>query len=314
MFLIDSMNSSKLPNLFKILRKIFEPVIAQYIFLLTFIYLTVQFLAILGIINEPYNLVPEPIRTYTIIIGTPLIILYMFFTIYNYIVYDWAEDKVRIIEDRFKMSEKPKDPRQDVKENLTYRDIEFAISCLMMKLKNSGKLKKIDERDVREKNLSTEKNMIIGIDRGGAIVGGLLAKGLHLATKNVGIYWVYPSKVGVGKKTPIIPERCLDNINFNNVETVILVDDAIRSGKSMKELIRLLGEKNPNNNKFKVLKVCILDVYNLQDRDNAVNPDFFVYKYRSEDQNDAHKIDLPWDNWDPIKIKDEWKEYCDNVR
>ncbi len=321
--------SKKQSNINNLLKKIFNPVIKKYLDVLSFIYLTLVGLAIIGVIPEPYRIVPEPYRILVILILTPLIFLYLLYTIYNYIVYDWLNNKIKIVEVRFQnklmeelkkqedqliktISPKPKDPGIDVEENLKYDDIEFAIYSLIRKLSKLDNTRFLIHNDYRNVDFNTEENIIIGIDRGGAILGGLLGKGLRLATINMGIYWADPALVGKGAKTAINSSKCLDSIDFSRIKKVILVDDAVRTGKSMLEAIKILESKQ-NTHKFDIRKVCILDVYDT-DRNVKANPDFFVYKAKSK--NDPQKIKLPWDtmHWDSMELNTIFEDLLKNIR
>jgi hypoxanthine phosphoribosyltransferase len=70
-----------------------------------------------------------------------------------------------------------KDPSIFVGENLNYLDIESDIYFLTNNIVESNFLIFDEHAD----KFDAKKNIIIGIDRGGAIVGGMLAKNLGLA-------------------------------------------------------------------------------------------------------------------------------------
>lgn len=290
---------------------------AKLFAIITFVYVTLSFLKILGTL-------PEPLDTLIIVVIALYFISYILYKIYIYIIYDWGEKKVKAIEKRFQkqleqelnkqrdqlietISEKPKDPRNDVEESLTTRDIEFAIYCLINKLAKSKFLSPIDHR---KKEFDTKKNIIIGIDRGGAIVGGLLGKGLRLATANLGIYWANPPLVGQGEITAIKTDKNLDNIDFSCVEKVILVDDAVRTGETMQEAINILQGKKQTHN-FEHIIVCVLNVHDMPGRNVDVNPDYFVYKTKSQNKD----LNLPWDelHWDTMKTNEKFDELCANL-
>lgn len=198
--------------------------------------------------------------------------------------------------DALRSLEKPKAPAIDV-EKLTYHDIGFAIYCLTKKIIGSNFLVYADPQKTV---IDTEKNIIFGIDRGGAIVGGLLGKSLRLAEDNLAIYW---ANTDIGKKTSLLSPKCLEDLNFPTVRKIILVDDAVRRGSTMAKAIEILEEKKKDNT-FEYIKVCILN-YPYSNRTRATNPDFFVYKTQNID------LDLPWDvHWDTMPKNEEYDDYC----
>lgn len=87
------------------------------------------------------------------------------------------------------------------------------------------------------------RNIIIGVDRGGAVIGGMLAKNLGLAIKTLATAYAYPPKRDTGIMTSIRSGECLNNIIFEDVKRILLVDDAIRGGGSMKAARDMLYEK-----------------------------------------------------------------------
>lgn len=87
--------------------------------------------------------------------------------------------------------------------------------------KNYEFLVKKENNNLKIYRYDSKKNIIIGIDRGGAIVGGMLAKTLGLAITTLAVSYANP------------PKSNLKNIDFSSIKKILLVDDAIRKGKTM---------------------------------------------------------------------------------
>ena len=149
------------------------------------------------------------------------------------------------------------------KEILSYVDVAYAIDELIGDIKSKG----------------FEPDIIIGIDRGGAIVGGMLAKyrGNPLTTISSSPDWTISSS-----------EKSLDDgikdSTKNIKKNILLVDDACRRGRTMKKAHVVLVDKC----KFRELKTAtILNVEEMPHKEFI--PDFFVYK-----TNRAGTM-MPWD-------------------
>ncbi len=303
-----------------------------------------MFLKILGIIQEPT--ISEPIN----ILVIALIALY--FALYiGHKIYKWAKDRDerlwKLTEENIKLSKqiekltdeiinltiqliKPKDPVNLIDDHLGYPDVKFAIYCLSKKIEESDFF---GDKDVNGR-YNARKNIIIGIDRGGAIVGGLLAKNLGVAIKTLAINWAdrLPPIIPAEEPDPlhrrttsIILGDCLDNIDFKGVKNILLVDDTIRTGHAMiaaKSLVRDKLNKinkpfrfvcdNPdpgrtggqNENMININIACILYI---QTANPIIEvPEFCVY------QTEKGKIWLLWDTTRPeMKIKGEEKKLFD---
>lgn len=153
-----------------------------------------------------------------------------------------------------------KDKRELVKENLKCIDVEYAIDELIGDIKSRG----------------FKPDIIIGIDRGGAIVGGMLAKylGLPLTTISSSPDWTISSS-----------EKSLDegikDLTKNIEKKILLVDDACRQGDTLKNAHDVL-----NKCKFRELKTAT--ILNEVRRRKKIVPDFFVYEIKGD-------ILMPWD-------------------
>lgn len=272
----------------EILAKVLDSTYAKYITIVTSIYLTVQIVAIL---SGYHFIVPERFRTLTILIALILIITYILYNTYKLIfkrIIDTNEELIKqnkqLVEQNNQLIQ-PKNPSDYVEQDLSYQDVEFAIYFLT---------KQIIENNFLDTDTSGQydriKNIIIGVDRGGGIVGGMLAKNFGLATKTVAIFYANPPlpQHRSGRITSVHSGNCLENIEFSGVRKILLVDDVVRTGESMKAaydmLIKLLEEKGKTNIKVKV--ACIL--CEMVSRD-FINPNFTVYK------TDHLRIKLPWD-------------------
>lgn len=285
-----------------------KPTYSNFIAIGSFIYLVTQLIAIFFGIKI---VVPEQYRDQTMWIAGSLIIISL--------GYYWVKSKfkaaVKKTEERIKEAiiakdeeikeairnlEKPKDPTIFAEKQLTYRDVEFAIYCLIKKISGSNFLVYKDHTRIE---FDSEKNIIIGIDRGGAIVGGLLGKGLRLPNTTVAIYWGNPPQTRQGEITSIQSGKNLENINFSKVERVLLVDDAIRTGEAMDSAVGILDSLKKNYN-FDYKKVCVLDVEPWAGHPHPT-PDFCVYK------TEKQKLKLPWDeHWDTMKQNEEFDALC----
>lgn len=295
---------------------IIKPTVNNFIAIGSFIYLVVQLIAIFF---EIRIIIPEEFRPLTMWIAFSLIILSM--------GYYWTKSIFKRAEERIKKAisakdeeikkaisakdeeikkairnlKEVKDPKIDVEE-LTYRDIEFSIYCLTKQLISSDFLFYADKATPE---LDTEKNLIIGIDRGGSIVGGLLAKSLRLTLTNLAIYYADPPITAKGIKTSIRSAKCLENVDFSRVKSVLLVDDAVRTGESLKAAIEIL-KKIKATHEFEYRKVSILNYPYLHRR--VENPDFFVFKTKNID------LKLPWDvHWDTMPDNDDFDNLCSKI-
>jgi len=180
-----------------------------------------------------------------------------------------------------------KNPRDLIDEDLTDHDIEFAIYCLVNKIKRSNFL--IEIQPGRHGLYDSNRNLIIGIDRGGAIVGGLLGKCLGLSITTIGIRYSINSPLGIyGINTPVDAQLNLANVNFKEVRRIILVDDAIRTGYTMnaaKDM--LINFRNNHNLAFELVTASILFVVDPHPQHRI--PDFYIYKTTNA------ALYFPWD-------------------
>lgn len=261
-----------------------------------------QFLAILGIIPKSY-VVPEPYRSPTILVAIGLISIFIYYYIYIEIyklikllaiqIKNLTAENERLKEE-LKQKTIPKDPSNLIDEHLGYPDVKFAIYALSKKIDQTPNFFIKDAAG----RYDTKRNIIIGIDRGGAIVGGLLAKNLGLAIKTLAINYANPPQILQGKEpdsanireTSIIAGRCLENIDFDGVTNILLVDDAIRNGHAMLSAMNMLNRILTDRNRLgqiRIKKACIL--YQ-QAVDPLIRlPEFCVY------QTNIVRIWLPWD-------------------
>lgn len=250
-------------KILEFINNIIKPTYRNFIVIASFIYLVTQIIAIFFGIKI---VMPEQYRDQTIWIAGSLIIISLIyywikskFKIPYEILKHQSEqvlEKLKIQEESLKLLEglsKIKKPPLIKEVNLTYPDIEFAIYCL---------IKKIDKSNFFDKDASgkydPKKNVIIGIDRGGAIVGGMLAKNLGLSITTLAIAYADKPKTVDGTITPILV-GCLDDIQFDSVTKILLVDDAIRKGSTMLVAKQTLEQIINSKNKQMVLNIaCIL--------------------------------------------------------
>ncbi len=377
----------KIFNVFKLL----NTVLAEASAILTSIYIIFQFSAILGIIREPYGIISEPYRTFTILIAFILLTFSIGYKInksnkkYREEIISKLDEISTDLKGKNKYDE-PKNPSIPINENLRYNDVEFAIYYLTKQIIEDGFFEKKDlfcwnkipgtdddkfrkffrkflpegmvnyniKRDGNaiivskgEKSYSitlsdnqtnaelkigakyyefpvkkesemrtvyeydSEENLIIGVDRGGAVMGGMLAKNFGLAVKIIAVGYANPPEREDGKKTSIRSDICLNDINFENVKKILLVDDAIRTGKVMTAGMKMLNQKLENEKKSKQIEVriaCILNQEPLHKRSFDIH--YSVY-------NTPHGILLPWDKMhlsDGMKLQDEKEVFEQLIR
>jgi len=187
-----------------------------------------------------------------------------------------------------------KNPDEIVMTSLTYYDIECAINKLSETI---GTRHGFLIEDITEKgHFDREKNLIIGIDRGGAIVGGLLAKILKIPVTTIGIKYAKNSPLGnQGYQTAIDALKNFNNIDFTNVKRIILIDDAVRTGTNMSTAKKMLEDYLTKHgfslNNIDIKTACILKVLQPAHRPGLVKPDFFVFK------TEISRLTLPWDTF-----------------
>lgn len=273
-------------QILEFINDVIKPIYRNYIAIGSFIYLVTQLIAIfLGI----RIIVPLEYRNLTIWIA--------FFIIIIYFTYYWIKSKLEKVMTVIRSLNKAKDPSISVVENLSYIDLEFAIYNLTKQIVDSNFL----TLDKSGKKFDAKKNIIIGIDRGGAIVGGMLAKNLGLAIETLAVFYANPPQTKMGVETSIRAGGCLENIDFFNVEKVLLVDDAIRTGVSMTKAVDMLNQILKEKGKSDQIEVKIACILSILEYRKLVNPHFSVYK------TEYLTIKLPWDKmrWSKEMVLEE---------
>jgi len=255
--------------------------------------------------------VQEPYRTPTIVIAIILTTLYISYNIYKLTICriilqnkELIEQSGILIEQNERLVE-TRNPNCLIEDNIRYQDVEFAVYCLT---------KQITESEFLDKDNSgkydTIKNIIIGVDRGGAIVGGMLAKNLGLAIHSVAIFYANPpqSLHREGKTTSVMSDKCLEDIDFENITNILLVDDVTRTGITMRAAYDKIEEYLIVKGKSDINIKIVTILCELVDK-NQIIPDFSVYKTRHL------RIKLPWDQMhfyeEMILEKNKKKEFED---
>jgi hypoxanthine phosphoribosyltransferase len=160
-------------------------------------------------------------------------------------------------------------PRNEllVKRILSYVDVEYSIDELI--------------KDIR----GFSPDIIIGIDRGGAIVGGMLAKYLErpLTTMSSSIAWTISDPLsslddGVKHLGKQRTEK------YNN-KKILLVDDVCRGGGTLKRAYKVLDEKC----NFELQTAVILNEKREVGPSKVFMPNFFVY------ETERLNVRMPWD-------------------
>ena len=127
---------------------------------------------------------------------------------------------------KYKQFNTPRTPITEINENLQYSDVEFAVCCLLQQIVKA-KFLEVDEAGIRYDGKS---NLILGINRGGAILGGMLAKSLMLPPRTLVLLYDLPPGRYSSDNTSKLAYRCLENLDFTNVKKILLVDDTMRTG------------------------------------------------------------------------------------
>lgn len=151
------------------------------------------------------------------------------------------------------------------------------------------------------------KNIIIGIDRGGAIVGAMLGKKLHLPATTIAINWAKSQEKLTHRGVETSLEFCggLKNIDFENVTKILLVDDVIRTGMNMASAKNNL-ENTIENKEIQYNILCIL--YQRQMPDYAFKPDLKIYDTK------LTEIRMPWDEKEKDLLDDEeFNRHCSPI-
>jgi|GEM_PF-5782558 len=194
---------------------------------------------------------------------------------------------------------RPQDPDKKIKKDLRYLDIKFAIDKLEKTI--------ITANILSGPNNNTDfykKNIIVGIDRGGAIVGGLLGKKLHLPVTTIGIRWAKDSPVDpkLSRRRPPIQtgidaRENFSNIDFDTVEVILLVDDAVRNATAMSAAIYTLRTYIQKNKPDRCAHIRYYTASILDEGDwtgGGPRPSGFklnFHVYSAEKNN----LKLPWD-------------------
>lgn len=168
-------------------------------------------------------------------------------------------------------------PRGEIENHLSYVDIEYAIKELI--------------KDVKE-TAFYPPHIIIGIDRGGAITGGILSKNLYLplATMTSSEKWTISNPVlslDDGIKNP--PKR---TEKYKDINKILLVDDACRTGWTLKKAYDALMKYG-----FEIKTATILNEEKELGPGKFIKPDFSIYK------TTKLNIRMPWDLAKEVKEK-----------
>lgn len=267
-----------------------ESAYAKYITFVTFIYLTIQFYAILT--GDKIIGLPDPWKLPTIIFAVIIIIFY---------IYHKARKLFKQSQSVYEQLARPKTSKY-INENLTYRDVEFAICCLFKRIDQSRFL--IPSSNP-EKPYDQNKNIIVGIDRGGAIVGGALAKMLVLPIATLSVNYPLPSN-NEAKSSEL---GDLKYIDFSLVKKILLVDDVLRTGQTMTKAKAKLDDIKKYYHEigydidYRTVAILYEEHYGIHSQHKP--PDFLVYYTKHSD------IQMPWDT---INSKDLLKRYENDLR
>jgi hypoxanthine phosphoribosyltransferase len=142
-------------------------------------------------------------------------------------VYIWVTKKIKLVS--------VQDPKHSVaKERLSFEDVKAGIEILV------------------EDALRFKPDYIFGINRGGAIVGGMMAKKLKKPL-------VYILEVNFDKDTEkrVVEHRIHDDIPSQNQMKILLTDDAFRAGEHMSAASNYLKQKYPN---AEIRRVVLLEI------------------------------------------------------
>jgi len=188
-------------------------------------------------------------------------------------------------------------------DNQTIAKLKIGSKSYDFPVKEEGEKHYIYEYD-------SEKNLIIGVDRGGAVMGGMLAKNFGLAVKVLAVGYANPPQREEGITTSISSEICLNDIKFEKVKKILLVDDAIRTGKVMHAGESMLYKKLENEINSKQIEVRIACILNQEQV--HVRPFEIYYSV----YNTPVGILLPWDKMhlsDGMKLKQDEKEVYEKL-
>ena len=260
----------------------FKYVFAKIIALISLSVLISQFY---GILYGETVIVPPKYRIFVILI--------LLFPIVNFI-YKWILPRVR-------------NPESDPEKDLTYRDVDFSIYCLIEQIFEDKFLIELEKN-----RYDPMENLIIGIDRGGSIVGAILAKKLGLTITTLAVKWANP-EASKGKTSCVEAGGCLKGsyIDFQNIKRILLVDDAIRTGNTMiiaKALLeKEIGKIQDHNIEYKTACMLIQRPWKKKSMEEIkrFKPDFMVYATKHAN------INMPWDKEDWNKSDEKnFKQIC----
>ncbi len=123
---------------------------------------------------------------------------------------------LRILEENRRSQGYHKDPDTLVTTSLTMYDVEFAVNDLVSQIKKAG----------------SDPDLIIGIDRGGAILGGMLAKQFQKPFSSISVNYSLESLESASDtdNTANSIDDTLKKGSTNSFRKVLIADDASRSG------------------------------------------------------------------------------------
>ena len=168
-----------------------------------------------------------------------------------------------------------KDPTKPVVENLTYNDVEFAIKKL--------------HNDMIDQNYIPD--IVVSIDRGGAIVGGMLSKALSKTLTGISAAekWTISSTTD----SLDLAVRNMMNERFElPLNNILVVDDASRSGFTSDIAFRCLEDIKKQTSSTVEFKFAVIlnQIGLLGPAAHKRQPDFWVF------ETEMGNIAMPWDH------------------
>ncbi len=167
----------------------------------------------------------------------------------------------------------PKKAEEPVRTPLTFADVEYAIRALGDKLRRGGFI----------------PDVIIGIDRGGAIVAGWLGKKLgkpafHISSSNK---WTVSTRQGSLDDGIKDPRKRGEQ--YKAITKVLVTDDASRTGETLKVALECLGHLISLSEAEIKTAVILNEEHMAGPSGGKTLPDFFIYR------TVALNITFPWD-------------------